>query len=60
MTVDVASTTKSLSIQTNDFAKAGLYNLQLVVYYTAYPEMADSIDFDVDIGNYCTPTLVTT
>lgn len=59
---DLISATKSITVETNDFAKAGQYQLRLVVYYASYPANQGLFyqDFIVDIVDYCIPTLVMT
>ena len=42
-----------LFIEASEFNQVGLYSIRLFVYYEDYPDIHDSLDFDVQIINPC-------
>ena len=57
--VDVASSTKTMTVYSTDPAKAGSYNLRFITYYTSTPANSFRKDFLIELDAYCIPTLVT-
>ena len=51
-------------METNDYAKAAPYNMNLIVYYSAYENYLDhhaclfEKQFTIEVVDYCVPTSV--
>lgn len=58
--VDLVSATKSLTVESSNFAKVGAYTIRLTVFYASQPANSYFQDFIIDVIDYCTPTTVST
>ena len=47
-----------MSVQTDDKTKIGLYDLRLIIFYENYPFNNASVDFVIEIAEFCIPTQV--